>query len=168
MNYTNSQILSAVLTHFMQPLTAHFSQAFLGKYQAFQFIENKIKSWGIVSSSWNLSGELAPVLEPAVNALIEPFLSRSLANVPDEAIPGLAHGIVDKAISDGHLILMEGKIELEKADLMELKKLLDYNLPLTRQEHYTVRTSAEPEETAKPSQKPDIKPDLPTPKEQEK
>jgi hypothetical protein len=42
----------------------------------------------------------------------------------------MAHDIVDGAIKNGSLSLFEGKIEFEKDDLVELKTLLKYNLPI--------------------------------------
>lgn len=143
MQYTNSQILAAVLNKWLQPVVLQFSQVKMASLPFVQAIENKVKSTGFVSPNWSLTQELAPMIEPVTNSIMQPMLNRYLANVPDEAIPEMAHNIVDKAISAGKLELMEGKLIFEKKDLDDLKRLLDYNLPLTRSEEYPVKTSPE-------------------------
>lgn len=143
MNYTNSQILSAVLNRWLQPVILQFSQAKLSSFPMIQMIENKVKSLGFVSQNWSLVGELNPMIEPVTNSLVQPILNRYLSSIPDEAIPAMAHNIVDKALEKGQLELMEGKLIFEKADIDELKKLLDYNLPLVKKTEYEVKTRIE-------------------------
>lgn len=143
MQYNNSQILAAVLNKWLQPVVLQFSQAKIASFPFVQAIENKVKNIGFVSPSWSLIQEIAPMIEPVTSNLMQSVLSRYLANVPDEAIPGIAHGIVDKAIANGKLELMEGKLIFEKQDLEELKKLLDFNLPIKQNEEYSVITSPE-------------------------
>lgn len=140
MAYTNSQILSAVLNKWMQPVIIQLSQAKMSSFPFIQAIENKVRSTGWVSPNWSLMKELSPMVEPITNSLVQPILNKYLANVPDEAIPAMAHGIVDKAIENGRLELMEGKFIFDKDDLSELKKLLNYNLPLNQVEEYVVKT----------------------------
>lgn len=142
MQYTNSQILSAVLNKWLQPVVLQFSQMKMSALPFVQAIENKVKNIGFVSPNWSLTQELAPMIEPVTNSIVQPMLNRYLANVPDEAIPSMAHGIIDKALANGKLELMEGKLIFDKEDLEELKRLLDYNLPLKNKEEYTVKTSA--------------------------
>lgn len=141
MQYTNSQILAAVLNRWLQPVVLQFSQAKMSAFPAVQTIENKVKSMGFVSPDWSLTKELSPMIEPITNSIVQPMLNRYLMNVPDEAIPSMAHGIVDKALANGKLELMEGKLIFEKEDLEELKKLLNYNLPLKDTGGYSVKTS---------------------------
>lgn len=141
MQYTNSQILSAVLNKWLQPVVLQLSQAKLASFPFIQSIENKIKSTGWVSPNWSVVREFAPMIEPVTNSIVQPMLNRYLSNVPDEAIPAMAHGIIDKAIADGKLELMEGKLVFEKEDLAELKNLLNCNLPLNNEQGYVVKTS---------------------------
>lgn len=141
MQYTNSQILSAVLNKWLQPVVLQLSQAKMASFPFVQAIENKVKNIGFVSPNWSLTKELAPMIEPITNSIVQPMLNRYLANVPDDAIPAMAHGIIDKALANGKLELMEGKLIFDKDDLTELKKLLDYNLPLGQTEAYNVRTT---------------------------
>lgn len=141
MQYTNAQILSAVLNRWLQPVVLQLSQAKMQSFSFVQAIENKVKSTGWVSPNWNLTKELSPIIEPITNSMVQPMLNKYLSNVPDEAIPAMAHGIVDKAMADGQLELMEGKFVFEKEDLQELKNLLNYNLPLPQETGYVVKTS---------------------------
>lgn len=147
MAYTNSQILSAVLNKWMQPVVKQLAESKMQSFSFVQAIENKVRSTGWVSPNWSLTRELSPMLEPLTNSLVQPMLNKYLSNVPDEAIPAMAHGIVDKAISDGKLELMEGKLIFDREDLEELKKLLNYNLPLQDKEDYVVKTSINEAET---------------------
>lgn len=147
MAYTNSQILSAVLNKWMQPVVRQLAESKMQSFSFVQAIENKVRSTGWVSPNWSLTRELSPMLEPLTNSLVQPMLNKYLSNVPDEAIPAMAHGIVDKAISDGKLELMEGKLIFDREDLEELKKLLNYNLPLQDKEDYVVKTSINEAET---------------------
>lgn len=54
---------------------------------------------------------------------------------------GLAHSVVDAAIGNGGMILMDGNITFDKSDMEHLKKLLDYNLQAQTVQHYAVKTS---------------------------
>lgn len=143
-NYTNAQILSAVLTRWAQPIVETFAG---GKLSALPFIANieqKIKSTGWVSPMWSLGKELSPMLGGLANQLVEPLLSNYLKDIPDAMIPQLAHSLVDNAIKQGGLSLFEGKIELEAEDLEELRTLLRYNLPIADAgETYKVITQKE-------------------------
>lgn len=141
MQYTNSQILAAVLNRWLQPVVLQLSQAKMSSFPMFQMIENKVRQMGIVSPNWSLTQELAPMIEPITNSIVQPMLGKYLSNVPDESIPAMAHGIVDKAMADGRLKLMDGKLIFEKEDLEELKNLLNYNLPISKKEEYQVITS---------------------------
>lgn len=141
MQYTNSQILSAVLNKWLQPVVLQLSQAKMSSFPFVQALETKVKNTGWVSPNWSLTRELAPMIEPITNSIVQPMLNKYIASVPDEAIPTMAHSIVDKALADGKLELMEGKLIFDKDDLTELKNLLNYNLPLGQTEGYTVLTS---------------------------
>lgn len=142
MQYTNSQILSAVLNKWLQPVVLQLSQAKMSTFPFVQAIENKVKSSGFVSPNWSLTHELAPMIEPITNSIVQPMLNKYISNIPDEAIPAMAHSIIDKAMANGKLELMEGKLIFDKEDLSELKHLLDYNLPLSQTDGYKVKTSA--------------------------
>lgn len=103
-------------------------------------IEAKIKSTGWVSPMWKLSDDIAPLLGNMSGKIIEPFLAKYLEGIPDEAIPTLAHSLVDNALKNGSLSLMEGNVVFEKEDLEELKALLRFNLPINNEPSYEVIT----------------------------
>jgi hypothetical protein len=60
--------------------------------------------------------------------------------VDDAAIPKIAHGIVDHALKNKELSLFEGKVVFEEADLKQLKRLLELNLPYNPKEDVVVIT----------------------------
>lgn len=137
--FTNAQILSAVLNKWAQPL---IKTVLSGKFQSIglvQGLENKIRSIGWVSPNWSLTAELSPIMEGVTGSILAPMLNRYLSTVDDGSIPKMAHDIVDIALKNGKLELLEGKIIIEREDLENLKKLLTYNLPYKEEEIYKVK-----------------------------
>lgn len=136
---TNAQILSAIINKWAQP----FLQSFMtGKVQSLGFLSNlesKIKSTGWVSPRWSIMQDLSPLMESLSGSLVTPMLNRYLSQLDDAAIPQMAHNIVDDALKKGSLNLFEGKVEIERADLEYLKKLLDYNLPYNESDVITLK-----------------------------
>ena len=136
---TNAQILSAIINKWAQP----FLQSFMtGKVQSLGFLSNlesKIKSTGWVSPRWSIMQDLSPLMESISGSLVTPMLTRYLSQLDDAAIPQMAHNIVDDALKKGSLNLFEGKVEIERADLEHLKKLLDYNLPYNESDVITLK-----------------------------
>lgn len=149
MTYSNSDILAAIINKFVQPIVVQFAQAKASTLPMVNMIENKIKSWGIVSQNWSMVNELSPMIEPITGSLVKPMIKQYLSQIPDDAIPAMAHGLVDKALENGGLSLMEGRLQFEKEDLVELKKLLDWNLPLVKEKEYQVVMSEPKEEITK-------------------
>lgn len=141
--YTNAQILAAVLNKWIQPAVQQLAGQRLSSMPLFSGIENKIRATGWVRPGWSLAAELAPLMQGMTGTVIEPFISSYLSKIPDGAIPQMAHTLVDKAVDNGGLSLFDGNVAFEKEDLEELKKLLDYNLPLQKGQHYEVRTEPE-------------------------
>ena len=138
--YTNAQILSAVINKWAQPVIRTFLQ---GKVQSLGFLQNieaKVKSTGWVSPNWSLIQDLSPIMEGVTGSLVTPVLNRYLSMLDDASIPKMAHDIVDEALKQGKLSIMEGLIELEAEDLIELKNLLTYNLPIKEEQIYRVIT----------------------------
>lgn len=143
MNYTNAQILSAVLNKWIQPVVQQFAGMRLASMPLFAGIENKIRSTGWVRPTWSLAAELAPFMQEITGTMVEPLLSQYLSKVPDAAIPVAAHAVVDKAIANGGISLFDGNVTFEAADLQELKTLLDCNLPLKEEAGYKVKDKEE-------------------------
>lgn len=142
----NRTILAAVLAKWAQPAINQMTSGRLDTLPFLAAISNKVRSTGWVSPQWSLGKELSPLLGNAVNSLVEPLIASYLQGIPDEALPNMAHSIVDEAIKQGELSLFEGNVIFEKEDLEELKNYLDYNLPLTASSQYVVKTGEEEEE----------------------
>lgn len=138
--YTNAQILSAVLNKWAQPLIKTLLSSKVQSVGFIQGIENKVRSMGWVSPNWSLVSELSPIMEGVTGSLMTPVLNKYLSNLDDSSIPKMAHDIVDEALKQGKLSIFEGKIELETEDLIELKNLLNYNLPISDEAAYKVIT----------------------------
>ena len=140
MMWSNRQILAAVLNKWVQPAISQLASGRLSKLPFVSNIEAKIKATGFVSPMWSLGGEIAPLFNGLSSSLVEPIIAKYLQGVPDEAIPQMAHNIVNDAIKNGGLNLFEGNVVFEVEDLEELRTLLRYNLPITEIETYQVKT----------------------------
>lgn len=138
--YTNSQILAAVVSQWLQPLVGSLMMDKVGSIPALGAAENWIKSLGIVSPNYSIVKDLMPIVGGVSEVVVQPMLSRYLSMVDDASIPAMAHGIVDKAIENGELSLAEGHITFEEPDLKRLKRLLELNLPLPAEGGYIVKT----------------------------
>lgn len=141
MQYTNAQILAAILDKWAQPLVQQIAGQKLSSMPFMTAIENKVKSTGWVPPAWSMAAEIAPLMQPLASSLVLPILETYLSKIPDAAIPQMAHSVVDAAIENGGMILMDGNITFDKSDMEHLKKLLDYNLPAQTVERYAVKTS---------------------------
>ena len=69
-----------------------------------------------------------------------PFLNKYISMIDESSIPIMAHSIVDNAIEKGELLLADGALIIEEADLKTLKRLLELNLPLAKEDVYIVKT----------------------------
>lgn len=128
--YSNAQKLAAVLNKWAQPAIQGLLGTRFGQLPFIANIDAKLRSTGWVSPMWSISKEISPLLDGLSSSLVEPMLARYLQGIPDEAIPELAHKVVEDAIRNGGLSLFEGKVEFETDDLEELRMLLRYNLPV--------------------------------------
>ena len=139
--FNNRQKLAAVLAKWGQPAIQGLIGSKINNLPLIANIEAKIKSTGFVSPMYSLGGDLSKLVMGGISApLIEPFLNKALANVPDDMIPVLAHSFVENAIKNGSMVIFEGNIELEREDLEELQKLLRYHLPINPMDNYQVLT----------------------------
>ena len=138
--YTNRQILAAVLNKWMQPALAQLAGAKLMRLPFLANIEAKVKSTGWVSPMWSMANEVTPLLGGVVSQVVEPMIAEYLKGIPDQDIPKMAHQLVENAMKQGQLTLFEGNVVFELCDLEELHKLLKYNLPITEEQCYHVKT----------------------------
>ena len=139
MTYTNAQILAAVINHWAAPLITSIIESNISTMPFVANIENKVRSTGWVSQNWSITKELSPLMGNMSSAIVEPILAQYIGNMPDAAIPNVAHTFVDNALKDGKLELMEGKVTFEQEDLEQLKRLLNLNLPSTAGQSYEVK-----------------------------
>ena len=142
-NYTNAQILAAVLTKWGQPAIEQLTSGRLDNLPWMQAITNKVRSTGWVSQSWSLGRELAPMMGSMTEAIVTPMIERYLSSMPDGSIPVIAHKFVDAAIENDGLTLFDGNVTFDKDDLTELKHYLEWNLPLGASPAYAVKTSGD-------------------------
>ena len=140
--YTNRQILAAVLNKWMQPALSQLAGAKLMRLPFLANIEAKVKSTGWVSPMWSMANEVTPLLGGVVSQVVEPLIAEYLQSIPDQAIPKMAHTMVENAMKQGQLVLFEGNVVFELCDLEELQKLLKFNLPIVEEESYQVKTEA--------------------------
>ena len=145
MQYTNAQILAAVLAKWGQPAIEQLTSGKLDNLPWMQAVSNKVRSMGWVSQNWSLGKELSPLMSSITGALVVPIISRYLEGMPDESLPSVAHSLVDAALVNGSLSLFEGNVVFEKEDLEELKNYLNWNLPLSESPVYEVKTSGDNE-----------------------
>ena len=142
-NYTNAQILAAVLTKWGQPAIEQLTSGRLDNLPWMQAITNKVRSTGWVSQSWSLGRELAPMMGSMTEAIVTPMIERYLSSMPDGSIPVIAHKFVDAAIENDGLSLFDGNVTFDKDDLTDLKHYLEWNLPLDASPVYEVKTSGD-------------------------
>lgn len=138
MTYTNKEILTSVLAEWLKPIIPFILQNKIGNHPGIVAIENKIKNTGWVGNNWHIVNDIAPLIEGAAYDIISPFIINKLQNVPDELIPQYAHSIVDAAIANNGLSLLDSKFTFEKTDVEELKRYLDVNLPYQKKDRYNV------------------------------
>jgi hypothetical protein len=130
----NSEILSAILNKWAQPLVGAFVQGNMAGMPWVQAVQNKIKATGWVSPGWNLWSELAPIMEGISGNILTPILNQYISRVDDASLPKMAHEIVDAALKKGELRLLEGKVVFEREDLQRLKRMLELNMPWSGEE----------------------------------
>lgn len=136
--YSNVEILSAVIAKWIQPLITSIATANMSKIPFIGNIEAKIKATGWVSPNWNIVSELSPFMPSVSQAMIKPALLNALSGVSDDQVPAFAFGIVDTAIEKGSLEILDGNVKFNKEDLLQLRRLLELNLPLPT-ESYKVK-----------------------------
>ena len=120
--YTNSQILSAVVSQWIQPLIGSLVTSKMNNIPFLGAAENWIKNLGVVSPNYSIVKDLMPIIGGASDVIVVPFLNKYLSMLDDASLPAMAHGIVDKALENGELSLAEGVITFDENDLKKLKQ----------------------------------------------
>lgn len=139
MDYTNSQILAAVVSEWARPAISQIAASNLMRLPMLQSLQATIDSLGLVTGSYALQKDIEPLIQPVVNSLVTPMLAKYFGQIPEESIPQMAHDVVDKVCYNGPLSILEGMITFDEEDLDELADLLQKNLPVEKTEGYQVK-----------------------------
>ena len=139
MEYSNSQILAAVVSEWARPAISQIAAGNIMRLPMLQSLQATIGSLGLVSGAYNLQKDIEPLIQPVVNSLITPMLAKYFGQIPDESIPQMAHDIVEKVRYNGPLSILEGVVTFDEEDLDELADLLQKNLPVESVDHYQVK-----------------------------
>lgn len=139
MEYSNSQILAAVVSEWARPAISQIAAGNIMRLPMLQSLQATIGSLGLVSGAYNLQKDIEPLIQPVVNSLITPMLAKYFGQIPDESIPQMAHDIVEKVRYNGPLSILEGVVTFDEEDLDELAELLQKNLPVESVDHYQVK-----------------------------
>lgn len=139
MDYTNSQILAAVVSEWARPAISQIAASNLMRLPMLQSLQATIGSMGLVSGNYSLQADMEPMIQPIVNALVTPMLCKYFGNILDESIPQMAHDVVDQLRFKGSLSILEGMITFDEDDLDELADLLQKNLPVESSTGYQVK-----------------------------
>jgi hypothetical protein len=103
-----------------------------------QNLQQSIVASGLVSQAYNISADLMPIMAPVINNLLQPYLEKQLAQLPDESIPALARDVLAEAEKKGSMSIMDGFLTLEAQDIQELRQLVEKNLPMADRQGYEV------------------------------
>ena len=139
MEYSNSQILAAVVSEWARPAISQIAAGNLMRLPMLQSLQATISSLGIVSGSYALQKDIEPLIQPIVNSIITPMLARYFGQIPEESIPQMAHDIVEKMRGNGPVSVLEGMVTFDEEDISELSDLLDKNLPVGQTPGYQVK-----------------------------
>ena len=139
MDYSNSQILAAVVSEWARPAISQIAASKAMRLPMLQSLQASIGSLGLVSGEYNLQKDIEPLILPVVNSLITPVLARYFGQIPEDSIPQMAHDIVEKVRYNGPLSVLEGVITFDEEDLDELADLLQKNLPVENAAPYQVK-----------------------------
>ena len=138
MSWSNAQKLAAVVSFWARPALTQLATSRLSSLPMMQSLQQSIVASGLVSQAYNISADLMPIMSPVINNLLQPYLERQLAQLPDESIPALARDVLAEAEKKGSMSIMDGFLTLEAQDIQELRQLVEKNLPMADRQGYEV------------------------------
>lgn len=138
MSWSNAQKLAAVVSFWARPALTQLATSRLSSLPMMQSLQQSIVASGLVSQAYNISADLMPIMAPVINNLLQPYLERQLAQLPDESIPALARDVLAEAEKKGSMSIMDGFLTLEAQDIQELRQLVEKNLPMSDRQGYEV------------------------------
>ena len=139
MTCTNAHILASVLTAWSRPAIVQITSTKLESISYIASMEQSIKSSGLVGHNYRLSNEIMPFINNSIDIIVTPMIERYVSQIPDSALPALAHSVVETAMQQPEFSLLDGLVTFSQDDMIELKYLLEKNLPITENNNtYTV------------------------------
>lgn len=136
--FTNAQKLAAIVSEWARPAISQVASSKISSFGWMKSLQGSIMSLGLTGSSYNIVNDIQPLVDPVLKAMIEPLLTEQFSKIPDAAIPHIARNIVERLGENGSISLLDGLVVLEKADMEELKGLVEKNLPYGNVEHYNI------------------------------
>ena len=126
------------MSHWARPAITQLATSRLSSLPMMQNLQQSIVASGLVSQAYNISADLMPIMAPVINNLLQPYLERQLAQLPDESIPALARDVLAEAEKKGSMSILDGFLTLEAQDIQELRQLVEKNLPMAESQGYEV------------------------------
>lgn len=126
------------MSFWARPALTQLATSRLSSLPMMQNLQQSIVASGLVSQAYNISADLMPIMAPVINNLLQPYLERQLAQLPDESIPALARDVLAEAEKKGSMSIMDGFLTLEAQDIQELRQLVEKNLPMAEGQGYEV------------------------------
>lgn len=126
------------MSFWARPALTQLATSRLSSLPMMQSLQQSIVASGLVSQAYNISADLMPIMAPVINNLLQPYLERQLAQLPDESIPALARDVLAEAEKKGSMSIMDGFLTLEAQDIQELRQLVEKNLPMADRQGYEV------------------------------
>lgn len=126
------------MSFWARPALTQLATSRLSSLPMMQNLQQSIVASGLVSQAYNISADLMPIMAPVINNLLQPYLERQLAQLPDESIPALARDVLAEAEKKGSMSIMDGFLTLEAQDIQELRQLVEKNLPMADRQGYEV------------------------------
>ena len=87
--YTNSQILAAVVSQWVQPLIGTLVTGKISNIPMLGAAENWVKNLGIVSPNYSIVKDLMPIIGGASDVIIVPMLNKYLSMLDDASLPAM-------------------------------------------------------------------------------
>lgn len=126
------------MSFWARPALTQLATSRLSSLPMMQSLQQSIVASGLVSQAYNITADMLPIMAPVINNLLQPYLERQLAQLPDESIPALARDVLAEAEKKGSMSIMDGFLTLEAQDIQELRQLVEKNLPMADRQGYEV------------------------------
>ena len=135
MQYSNAQILSAVVSKWLEPTIQALGTDKLGNIldgmPFMQTASNWMIKWGLAPMNYSMAAELSGYATLLSDEIVSSMLAQQLSQINDAAIPQMAHSLVDKLIEHGEFKFASLTFSLE--ELQQLKNMLNYNLKVAEE-----------------------------------